>query len=86
MSYIEDKVKEFDKELDTWMESSEHRGGCCSWDEGQYCCLDIIPDDDYRPKGRNFIKDFIRTSLEEYRKEFKSCILKLSKRGIYGEI
>ena len=35
------KSKEkWEKELDIWLESDEHKFNCASYNEGQYCCLD----------------------------------------------
>jgi len=74
MNYIESRLKEFDEKF----------------------VIDLAPSIDPKavdtqakmlyPNEVKPLKDFLRTSLEEYRKEFMGCIPeKRSKHGIYGE-
>lgn len=79
MSYIEDKVKEFDK-LFPSQEVMEAVG------EGEFTDCVAVGTEFIKKVEPHQILIFLRTSLEEYRKEFMSCIPeKRSKHGIYGE-
>ena len=73
MSYIEDRLKEFDKIAKLIKIGQDYDG---------VGFTENLKSQEYYKE----IKDFLRTSLEEYRKEFMGCIPeKRSKHGIYGE-
>lgn len=60
---IMESLEEFDKSLDEWVESDEHKFHCTSWSEGQLCCLDAkTPDNISVPDGRGFSKSHLLQS------------------------
>jgi hypothetical protein len=60
----DDWEKEFDKFVNNYMATEEHLFHCVGYSEGQECCLD-------KEKPRKKIKQFIKTLLQEKKKEMK---------------
>ena len=59
----------FERKLDEWLDTEEHKSDCAAWDEGQWCCLEntLIEDplSGNEPKpGRIKIIDLLKQSLK----------------------
>jgi hypothetical protein len=62
----------WEKELNAWLQSEEHKYSCASWNEGLDCCLDQqINETIYGCRGRDFIRDLIARERELAVKEFR---------------
>jgi hypothetical protein len=62
----------WEKELNAWLQSEEHKYSCASWNEGLDCCLDQqINETIYGCRGRDFIRDLIAREREDAVSEYQ---------------
>lgn len=65
-NYTSRKIEEFEKKLDEWLQTKEHKYQCIGYNEGQQCCLEHDSEDGiFGTLGRKNLVRILTDTLEE---------------------